>query len=54
MKRLSDYFKLYHNDIDSVIFQVKQNNGNINLDLLQTGCFYGDEKYIRISKRHKT
>lgn len=54
MKRLSDYFKLYHNDIDSVIFQVKQNNGNINLGLLQTGCFYGDQKYIRISKRHKT
>lgn len=54
MKRLSDYFKLYHNDIDSVIFQAKQNTGNINLGLLQTGCFYGDEKYIRISKRHKT
>lgn len=55
MKRLSDYFELYYNDIESVIFKLKDNKkSEINLQLLQTGCFYGDEKYIRISKRHKS
>lgn len=55
MKRLSDYFELYYNDIESVIFKLKENKkSEINLQLLQTGCFYGDEKYIRISKRHKS
>ena len=56
MKRLSDYFELCYNDTESVIFKLKEDKGTqvINMNLLQTGCFYGDQRYIRISKRHKT
>ena len=56
MKKLINYFDLYFNDVDSVIFKIKEDNDNqdINMQLFQTGCFYGEEKFIRISKRHKT
>ena len=55
-KKLIDYFQLIYNDVDCVIFKVKNDSdtSSLNLQLLKTGCFYGDERYIRISKRHKT
>lgn len=56
MKKLINYFDLYYNDVDSVIFKIKEDNDNqdLNMQLFETGCFYGDQKFIRISKRHKT
>ena len=56
MKKLSDCFYLIYNDIDCAIFKNKEElkEEQLSMKLLQTGCFYGDERYIRISKRSKS
>lgn len=46
-KRLCDLVEIEENNMDCILFKVKENS---ELDLIKLGCFEGNEKMIRVSK----